>query len=81
MKDGVDPAEIGAVLELVAKRGAIEVVGDLDRREIGEFMPVGQVVDDQDVADAGRFRALTRFAPMKPAPPVTMYMNPGPFRR
>jgi hypothetical protein len=50
----------------------VDVFGDLAVDEIAVLVRVLQIVDRDDARLAAAFSARTRFAPMKPAAPVTM---------
>ena len=60
MEDGLDAAE-PAIVEACEEIVLVEIVGDVEVREIGDLVAVGEVVDDEDVVmEAGRRAGLSR---------------------
>ena len=73
MEDGLDRAEVRAGRDRLAELVAVEIVGDARAGEVlRTSVPSVRSSTTMMSSRPRAFSALTRFEPMKPAPPVTM---------
>ena len=68
MEDGLDRPEVVAGRDRLQEFGAVEIVGDAGAGEVGEFLAVGQVVDDDDVVAPPRVEGMDEIGPDEAGP-------------